>query len=471
MQCTRDFYTLNLRTKIVRTNIVNIMLLLTCMTLISCTSKHEVKTDFKPYADSCKSCYDKLAHPITPISHKKESRDSIMVEIRYIDSVRTAIKRQWVETAQTALELARKEENLSQMFLFEEYLYIANKYRTFADRLMCDSIRLHYAEEMLTTSMQIEDDDTIGIAITHYMDAMKHLGRETDMEAILKKVRSVESFVHNPDKYAKILCVIARKYAAMGDDDNAKKYLSKALYLSIKGKTESTEVTGRRAAQQLLDKGEIKEAVQMYYSVLLMRDSVVKEKDESMAKQKEADEVFLHNIGLWIFLLLIIVCGITAMYYFQKRRKAESHSFKSKITTLQETISKHEETLQKLEKSEVKNKEEISAQKKTIEKLKNAIVERVSIGKNIYEKLRKGNSLSYDIKGVESYLVDYYVIFVPEKYKKWNQEYEGLTPHMYTYLILIDMNYSDADIMRVLSITPSSLRSLRSRIMAKKVMP
>jgi len=469
MQCTRDFYTLNLRTKIVRTNIVNIMLLLTCMISGSCTSKHGSKTDFKPFTDTCESCYNMLSHPKTPISHNEECPDSVMDKIKYIDSVRTSIKRQWVETAQAALELAKKEENLSQMFLFEEYLYIANRYRTFADRLMCDSIRLHYAEEMMQTAMQIEDADTIGIAITHYMDAMKHLGRKIDMEATLKKVRSLESFVHNPDKYAKILCVTARKYAAVGDNDNAKKYLSKALLISMAGRAETAEVTGRRAAQQMLDRGDIKEAVQTYYSILLMRDSAIKEKDEAMAMQKEADEVFLHNIGLWTLLFLIIVCGITAFYYFQKRRKAESLSFKSEITTLQETIARHEETLQKLEKSEVKNKEEISAQRKTIEKLKNMIVERVGIGKNIYEELCKGNCLPNDIKGAESYLIDYYVIFVPEKYKKWNQEYEGLTPRMYTYLILMDMNYSDEDILRILSISPSSLRSLRSRLMAKKI--
>lgn len=451
-----------------KTNVINIMLLLTCMIFVSCMSKHEVKTDFHPYADTCESCYNKLSHPMVPKSHKKKGSDSIMAQIKYIDSVRTAIKRQWVETAQTSLELAKKEENLTQMFLFEEHLYIANKYRTFADRQLCDSIRLHYAKEMVQTAMQIEDAYTIGIAITHYMDAMKHLGRETDMEAILKKVRSVESFVHNPDKYAKILCVIARKYAAMGDDDNAKKYLSKALLLSMAGRAETTEVTGRRAAQQMLDRGEIKEAVQTYYSILLMRDSVVKEKDEAMAKQKEADEVFLHNIGLWTLLLLTIVCGITAFYYFQRRRKAESHSFKSEITTLQETIAKHEETLQKLEKSEVKNKEEISAQKKTIEKLKNTIMERLKTGKAIYETLQRGEPLPNEIKGGEEYLIDYYVIFMPEKYERWKRVYEGLTPRMYTYLILQDMGYSETDMQRILGISPSSLRSLRSRTMGKR---
>lgn len=451
-----------------KTNVINIMLLLTCMIFVSCTSKHGSKTDFKPFTDTCESCYNMLSHPITPISHNKESRDSIMVEKRYIDSVRTAIKRQWVETAQAALELARKEEDFSQMFLFEEHLYIANRYRTFADRQLCDSIRLHYAKEMVQTAMQIEDADTIGIAITHYMDAMKHLGRKIDMEPTLKKVRSLESFVHNPDKYAKILCVTARKYAAVGDNDNAKKYLSKALLISMAGKAETAEVTGRRAAQQMLDRGDIKEAVQTYYSVLLMRDSVVKEKDEARATQQEADEVFLHNMGLWVALVLVIVCGTWGFWHFHRKQRVGSRAFRSEISMLRETIAQHEENLQKLEKSETENREEILAQKTTIEKLKNTIVERLSIGKNIYEELCKGNCLPYDIKGAESYLIDYYAIFVPEKYKKWSQEYEGLTPHMYTYLILMDMNYSDSDIQRILSISPSSLRSLRSRIMAKK---
>ena len=105
------------------------------------------------------------------------------------------------------------------------------------------------------------------------------------------------------------------------------------------------------------------------------------------------------------------------------------------------------------------------------------IFERVSGGQGgeetlrmVYDELRQGHPLSREIRGAESYLIDYYAIFVPEKYKKWSQEYEGLTPHMYTYLILMDMNYSDSDIQRILSISPSSLRSLRSRIMSRRIM-
>lgn len=446
-------------------------LIAVCLILASCTSKTGMKTDFQPYADSCESCYDKLSHPIAPISHKKECSDSVMARIKYIDSVRTSIKRQWVETAQKALDLAKKEENHTQTFLFEEQLYIANRYRTSADWHLCDSARLHYAKEMMQTAMLIEDADTIGIAIAHYMDAMKHPGGNIDMESILKKVRSLKSFVHNPDKYAKILCVIARKYAATDDDANARKYLSKALFISIRGKAETTEVTGRRAAQQLLDKGEIKEAVQTYYSILQMNDTVVKEKAMARNTQKEASTIILHSFWLWALLLLIIACGIAALHYFYIKRKEESHSFQSEITALQEKIAHHEHKLQDMEKSETENKEAILAQKKTIEKLKNTIVERLGIGKTIYEELQKGNCMPYDIKGAESYLIDYYVIFVPDKYKKWNEEYDGLTPRMYTYLILMDMNYPDAEIRRILSISPSSLRALRSRTMAKKVIP
>ena len=450
-------------------------LIISCLILASCTSRTGIKSDYRPYADTCESCYDTLSHMHIYIKNhnippQRTGLDSIKAYIKLHDSVRTSVKGQYVKTAKEALELAKKEENLTQMFLFEEHLYIANKYRTFADRQLCDSIRLHYAKEMVQTAMQIEDADTIGIAITHYMDAMKHVGGKIDMEPILQKVRNLKGFVHNPDKYAKILCVLARKYAAMGDNDNAKKYLSKALYLSIKGRAETTEVTGRRAAQQLLDKGEIKEAVQTYYSVLLMRDSVVKEKDEARATQQEADEVYINYVLLWGILFLLVICGIMAFYYFRNKKKEDEHAFKSEITTLQETTAEYEQTLQKLEKSEIENRAEVADMKKEIERLRSTIVERLKTGKMVYDELRQGHPLSREIRGAESYLIDYYAIFVPEKYKKWSQEYEGLTPHMYTYLILMDMNYSDTDIQRILSISPSSLRSLRSRIMSRRIM-
>lgn len=160
-----------------------------------------------------------------------------------------------------------------------------------------------------------------------------------------------------------------------------------------------------------------------------------------------------------------IICGI---YYVREKRKAEEHAFKSEITTLQETTAEYEQTLQKLEKAEIENRAEIADMKKTIDKLKNTIVERISRGKAIYEKLQKGNCQPDDLKGAEDYLIDYYLIFVPEKYNKWNKEFEGLTPRMYTYLILLDMNYSDSDIQRILGISASSLRSLRSRTMGRR---
>ena len=450
-------------------------LIISCLILASCTSRTGIKTDYRPYADTCESCYDTLSHMHIYIKNhaippQKTRLDSIKAYIKLHDSVRTSVKGQYVKTAKEALELAKKEENLTQMFLFEEHLYIANKYRTFTDRQLCDSIRLHYSKEMVQTAMQKEDADTIGIALTHYMDAMKHVGGKIDMEPILQKVRNLKGFVHNPDKYAKILCVIARKYSAMGDNDNAKKYLSKALYLSIKGRAETTEVTGRRAAQQLLDKGEIKEAVQTYYSVLLMRDSVVKEKDEARATQQEADEVYINYVLLWGILFLLVICGIMAFYYFRNKKKKDEHAFKSEITTLQETTAEYEQTLQKLEKSEIENRAEVADMKKEIERLRSTIVERLKTGKMVYDELHQGHPLSREIRGAESYLIDYYVIFMPEKYEKWSQEYEGLTPHMYTYLILMDMNYSDSDIQRILSISPSSLRSLRSRIMSRRIM-
>ena len=99
------------------------------------------------------------------------------------------------------------------------------------------------------------------------------------------------------------------------------------------------------------------------------------------AKQKEAEKVFMHNIGLWGLLLLIIIGSAGTFYWFHKKRQADSNTFRSEITQLQETIAQHEQQLERMERSDIENKEEIATQRKTIDKLKNTIVERLSRGK------------------------------------------------------------------------------------------
>ena len=37
-------------------------LIASCLILAACTSRTGVKTDFKPYADTCDTCYNKLLH-------------------------------------------------------------------------------------------------------------------------------------------------------------------------------------------------------------------------------------------------------------------------------------------------------------------------------------------------------------------------------------------------------------------------
>ena len=448
-------------------------LIVSCLILSSCMSRTEVKKDYKPYADTCESCYDTLSHMHIYIKNhnippQRTGLDSIKAYIKLHDSIRTSVKGLYVKSAKEALELAKKEEDLTQMFVFEEHLYIAYRFTTFADRKLCDSIRLHYAEEMLMTAIKMEDTDTIGIAISHYMTAMRENRKVADMKKILNRVGKIESFREAPYKYGKVLCLISRKYSAEGDSIQAREYLKAAIVTGIKGGADGVEVVGRRAAQQLLDKGNVREAAQAYYSVLQMNDSVMKEKSSVTKKRQEADEVYINNMLLWCILFLFVICGILTFYYFRNKRNAEEQAFESEITTLQETTSEYEQTLQKLEKAEIENRAEIADMKKTIDKLKNTIVERISRGKAIYEKLQKGNCQPDDLKGAEDYLIDYYLIFVPEKYNKWNKEFEGLTPRMYTYLILLDMNYSDSDIQRILGISASSLRSLRSRTMGRR---
>ncbi len=83
------------------------------MIFVSCMSKHEVKTDFHPYADTCESCYNKLSHPMVPKSHKKKGSDSIMAQIKYVDCHKAAVGRNCSDGTGTGKERGKPYTDVS----------------------------------------------------------------------------------------------------------------------------------------------------------------------------------------------------------------------------------------------------------------------------------------------------------------------------------------------------------------------
>ena len=68
----------------------------------------------------------------------------------------------------------------------------------------------------------------------------------------------------------------------------------------------------------------------------------------------------------------------------------------------------------------------------------------------------------------ENSLIEYYSVSHYATFHQWTTGYDHLTARLYTYLILQDMGKQDDDIAQILCVSPSAVRSIKSRVKARK---
>ncbi len=108
--------------------------------------------------------------------------------------------------------------------------------------------------------------------------------------------------------------------------------------------------------------------------------------------------------------------------------------------------------------------EEIMALNTQIQMMRQQTNEQLGRGKEVFDTVIAGGKLQSTNK--EHYLIEYYSVLRYEQYALWMSEYKDLTARLLTYLILQDMGKSDTEIQDILSITYSSLRSIKTRLKA-----
>ena len=135
---------------------------------------------------------------------------------------------------------------------------------------------------------------------------------------------------------------------------------------------------------------------------------------------------------------------------------------------LQDSIDEYQQMLDELQTVNSDNKRETDMLRRQIYSIQAQLMERMQKGRGIYMSLSEGNPMPFDLKDADSYLIDYVMLFLPAKYRQWTEEYDKLTPRAFTYLILCDMGHSDSKIQEILSISASSVRSIKSRLNARR---
>ena len=181
---------------------------------------------------------------------------------------------------------------------------------------------------------------------------------------------------------------------------------------------------------------------------------------EQQSNDRRHYQILAYLFGL-LFLAILMVLVIL---YFNRRRIEQYNSI---LDLNAQTIERAQHRIEMLSQESEAHDKEISRLNKRITSARRSTNERLGRGKEVLEVIIAGGKLPPSTDD-ENSLIEYYSVSNYTTFHKWTTGYNHLTARLYTYLILQDMGKQDDDIAQILCISPSAVRSIKSRVKARK---
>ena len=388
-------------------------------------------------------------------------------------------------------ELAVRNNDLLYMAKYHESLCMVN------DRAKYYDMMLDYARKFLNDAILLKDTAFIARGMDHVSSAYFRMGDEEKGRDFIIGTLPLLSKMDNESK-AYILTNFGCIAHSFRDIEMAKKYLLSSLdanpmphtYAELgdvyadEGNIQEAEKSWQEAlktsdSQTVLNvlasmqehyeqQQDYKSALEISNKIYLLKDSLTQASEQAAIAEiqhkydRQVVENKYYKTLTWLLgsiLLLIIVSIVYYCYHHRTVRK-----FTSQLTAKEEAIRKAQQEIALLENMDGEHHEEIMALNAQIQMIRQQTNEQLGRGKEVYDAVSAGEKLQSASK--EHYLIEYYSILHYEQYALWMNEYKNLTARLLTYLILKDMGKSDTEIQDILSITNSSLRSIKTRLKA-----
>ena len=215
-------------------------------------------------------------------------------------------------------------------------------------------------------------------------------------------------------------------------------------------------------------------------SIILFEDSITIDEKELLIKklheslkarlcchllpqQTLIERSIISNDNYLITLSIIIIVTVFLYIYIRKSDKNN------------ENILEYHSTLQMLNnKAEhyktiiVNYKEQSAYYEKQLNLLRKNTNERLGKGKIIMDHILNGGLIKNISIQDEQCFIDYYAFSNPERYNIITRDYSSLSLRHTTYLVLVELGYSDTDIQKILFVKDSTIRNYRSRMNKKR---
>ena len=181
---------------------------------------------------------------------------------------------------------------------------------------------------------------------------------------------------------------------------------------------------------------------------------------EQQAKNRRYYQILAYLFGL-LFLAILMVLAIL---YFNRRRIEKYNSI---IYLNAQTIERAQRRIEALSQESEAHDKEINRLNDRITSARRSINERLGRGKEVFDHIVAGGKLPPSADD-ENSLIEYYSVSHYATFHEWTTGHNHLTARLYTYLILQDMGKQDDDIAQILCISPSAVRSIKSRVKTRK---
>jgi tetratricopeptide (TPR) repeat protein len=191
-----------------------------------------------------------------------------------------------------------------------------------------------------------------------------------------------------------------------------------------------------------------------------LNDIQAKYDREIAAKKYESHIIYI--IGALLMLVLLMILLIL-------RQKYKNSQIRQSIIQNRMLINEYKKRLSETENSQTKSTSKISFLEQKINNLERKEAKTVFNGKLCYENVMNNNTIvNWSIQDFRNFIVYYKLIDLPFV-SSLDDEYRNLSPKQYLYLIMVNaMNKDEGTIEKIMGVSHVTIRSIKSRIKAKK---
>lgn len=410
----------------------------------------------------------------------------------------------YIGEIQNALIFLKKAENIDKKINIPNLRYLIYANMSYINRIAgAKSTGLSYANKALDIAMQNENISWICFAYNCIATTYYDMGKKDSAFIFINKIRPYIYKINNKEERAGYLNNIGllyyenglyneaenyfKKSEALFDISNTKINLTKTYYMlgkdreadslfkvvwpkaSYEDKAEILQFLAERAEKQ----GEFKASSRFYKQAKAMQDSVNanKKTEEAVAAQRDFEhEKYKEDVArneVWSAAVVVVAVAAlafwAAVYHRRKMNRAKemiergnklTAEYTARITELELADSRHSHEAQELRRKIKKLKDE-----------QNAILSR---GQQLYNGIMAGGTTATWKKQDFDEFIEFYRVAHPQAVADAENGYRRLSSTNIFYLILRDMQVADDDAQRILCMTAGAMRTMKSRINARK---